>query len=158
MNSPHIIVDALNIVHAWGLSTSQRGEDLAQLVERLLARVQVIHDEENCLLTLVVDGGGERLTLEHPTRQESLTIVYAPAHLTADAVIEQMALRAGPQGHVMVASRDLMVRESVAAAGATLLTPEALAAWVTRSQRSQSQRLAARQQRNQQVFRNGLFD
>lgn len=136
----HLLVDAANVLHAWpetrGLFKRDRDAARALLIQRLAA----LHDAESIRVTLVVDGRGTEITLEHPSNQSTFTVIYTPRSLTADDVIEQMVGRSAISATCEVATDDQAQRSTIEALGAIWLPTADLLARVTRAeQRLQSQ-------------------
>lgn len=152
-----LLVDGCNVMHAWPELTDLMRSDLVAAAHRLLDDVRLLHDTEGWHTTVVIDGRGSRVAIEHPTQEATLSLVYTPAGLTADAYIEQVALRMARTGPCTVVTRDRALGETIFAAGATPMSPASLRDWIDRAATRQRQRL---RQRSTQAepFRNGLFD
>ncbi len=140
----HLIVDGYNVIHAWPTTRKLLREGWAAAVAELARAVRVIHDEEGRQVTVVLDGKGERLSIEHPGGQATFSLVYSPAGVAADTIIEQLVHRLPEPSEATVASRDNLVVETTSAHGATPISPEALADWVERCAQSQTDGLLRR--------------
>jgi predicted RNA-binding protein with PIN domain len=147
-SAKHLLVDGPNILHAWpDLRTLlRRDRDAARA--QLVRRVTVIHDAEAVRVTIVFDGRGPELVIERPTQQESLTVLFTPSKLTADDVIEQLIARAADPAACEVATADLAERRTAEGLGASVLTPEDLAAWCARADQRTSAQVDGLRQRN----------
>lgn len=143
MDAQHLIVDGHNVIHAWADLRQFLGKHMDVAVARLTDAVRCIHDADGLQVTLVLDGKGTRLSLEHPDKRESFTVVYAPAGVTADTVIEQMLRRAGEATGFVVATRDNALGLSARVGGARCITPDELERWVTDAGRRMSSRVAS---------------
>lgn len=114
----HLLVDVANVLHAWpelrALMKRDRNVARSQLIQRLAA----VHDAESVRVTLVVDGRGRELVVEHPSHEATLTVVYTSASLTADDVIEQMVGRSIDPTTCEVATGDQAERNTIEATGA----------------------------------------
>ncbi len=132
-SAKHLLVDGPNILHAWPelRALLRRDRDAARAL--LVRRLTAIHDTEGVRVTVVFDGRGPELVIERPTRQESLTVLFTPSKLTADDVIEQLIARATDPTACEVATADQAERRTAEAMGASVLTPEDLAAWCARA-------------------------
>ena len=135
----HLLVDGYNIAHAWPelrrvLVAQGRDVARAQLVERLL----VLHDFERLRVSVVFDGRGADIAIERPTRHTTFSVLYTPGGMTADDLIEQLAVQSAKPADVWVATADQAERDTVEARGVQVLTPEQLAEWVERVGRAQT--------------------
>lgn len=141
----HLIVDGYNVIHAWPDTRQQlRRGQWSSAVAALVGRVRVIHDHEGCQLTLIFDGKGDKLQIEHPGDQPTFSVVYSPSGVAADTIIEQLVNRLPRPEEATVASRDGLVVETTAAIGATPLSPEGLLEWIERCEVAQSDGLKRR--------------
>ncbi|HWA08351.1 MAG TPA: NYN domain-containing protein [Opitutaceae bacterium] len=149
----HLLVDGANILHAWpelrGLLRRDRDAARSQLVRR----VGAIHDGEQVRVTVVFDGRGEELVIERPSAQPTFSVLHTPSSLTADDVIEQLVAKAADPSACVVATGDHGERETVSAAGAQVVTPEDLEAWVGRAEARQSTRVGELQRANKRKWR-----
>lgn len=152
----HLLVDGYNIAHAWPdlrrvLVAEGRDVARAQLVERL----RVLHDFERLRVSVVFDGRGADIAIERPTRHATFSVLYTPAGMTADDLIEQLAAQAASPGDVIVATADRAECDTVEVAGATVLSPEQLAEWVERAGAAQSETVAEHRRKVERQWRKG---
>jgi len=157
-SAKHLLVDGSNIVHAWPelrrvLTTEGRDVARAQLVERL----RVLHDFEHLRVSVVFDGRGADLTIERPTPHATFSVLYSPAGMTADDVIEQLAAQSVKAGGVIVASGDGAECTTVAALGAEVVSPEQLAAWVVHAGGRQTDAVRRHSRATEARWRRGNF-
>lgn len=149
----HVIVDAANILHAWPeyrvLLKRDRQAARSQLVQRLSA----LHDAEQRRLTVVVDGRGEGMVIEHPSESVTFAVVYTPSSLTADDVIEQMIGRSANPSACEVATGDQAERGTVEAAGAVWLSPADLLARLERAEARLARQVAGINRNNAKAWR-----
>jgi predicted RNA-binding protein with PIN domain len=150
----HLLVDGYNIAHAWPdlrrvLVAKGRDVARAQLVERLL----VLHDFERLRVSVVFDGRGGEIAIERPTRHATFSVLYTPAGMTADDLIEQLTAQSASPGAVIVATADQAERDTVEAAGATALSPAQLAEWVGRAAGAQSELVAEHRRKVERQWR-----
>jgi len=139
----HLLVDGYNIVHAWPdlrRVLDEEGRDVARA--RLVERVRVLHDHDRWRVSVVFDGRGAAIAIERPTPHTTFSVIYSPAGMTADDVIEQLVGQAPQPGEITVATGDLAERNTVEALGAQALSPGQLEEWSVRSGRAQSAALA----------------
>lgn len=152
----HLLVDGYNIAHAWPelrrvLMTEGRDVARAQLVERL----RVLHDFERMRVSVVFDGRGAEIAIERPTPHATFSILYTPGGMTADDLIEQLAVQASNPANVFVATADQAERDTVEAHGAQVLSPEQLAEWVERVGRAQSVAVEEHGKRTEKEWKRG---
>ncbi|RRJ95425.1 RNA-binding protein [Opitutaceae bacterium TAV4] len=114
----HLIIDGSNILHAWPELRALLKRDRDAARARLIDRLAPIHDLEAIRLTLVFDGRGPELVVEHPVGPASFSIIYTPAGTTADDVIEQLVARSATPATCLVATDDQAERSTIEAAGA----------------------------------------
>jgi predicted RNA-binding protein with PIN domain len=86
-------------------------------------------------VTVVIDGRGPQLVVEHPSKQSTFTVIYTPRSLTADDVIEQMVGRSATASACEVATGDQAQRNTIEATGAVWLPTADLLARVDRAER-----------------------
>jgi predicted RNA-binding protein with PIN domain len=148
-STPHLLIDGANILHAWpelrALLLRDRDAARSQLIQRLSA----IHDVERVRLTVVFDGRGSELVVERPSGEPSFSILYTPSSATADDVIERLVAQSADPTLCRVATGDQAEVQTVAAAGATTISPDELAAWVRRVEQRQGSRLRQLRDENQ---------
>ncbi len=149
----HLLIDGANILHAWPQLRALLKTDRDAARSQLAQRAAAIHDVEQVRVTIVHDGRGEELVIERPSQQPTFSVVYTPASLTADDVIEQMVANAADAGACVVATEDQAERETVAASGAATMRAEDLRAWIERAEARQAAAMKALQQTNEQKWR-----
>lgn len=129
----HVIIDGPNVLHAWPELRPLLKRDRSAARDRLVSMATALHDAESCRVTVVFDGRGAEVVVEHPGGQGSLTVIFTSSGLTADDVIEQMVGQARePQGCVVVTA-DGAERSTVEALGAAAISPGELAARMARA-------------------------
>jgi predicted RNA-binding protein with PIN domain len=101
----------------------------------LIQRLVALHDAESVRVTVVIDGRGPDLVLEHPSHQPTFAVIYTPRALTADDVIEQMVGRSAVPSACEVATGDQAQRNTIEATGAIWLPTADLLARVERAER-----------------------
>lgn len=126
----HILVDGSNVIHAWPELRASLRRDKALAREQLVARLLPLLPVGCERLTVVFDGRGGELAVEHPHGPDSVAVIYTPAGLTADDIIEKLVGRAADAATCLVATGDQAERATVEAAGAVWCSPEELAARV----------------------------
>jgi len=149
----HLLIDGSNILHAWPeLRTILRRErDVAR--EKLSQMVRVIHDTEQVRLTVVFDGRGSELLVEHPGDLKTFSHVYTPVGMTADDAIEQLVGKAADPSLCIVATDDRAERQTIEATGAAGISAEELRAWVGRTEIRQQTQLASQRRKNEEIWK-----
>lgn len=149
----HLLVDAANVLHAWpelrGLLKRDRDAARSQLIQRLGA----LHDAESMRVTVVVDGRGREIVVEHPSRQATFAVVYTPSSLTADDVIEQMVGRSADPALCEVATGDQAERNTIEATGAIWVPLADLRARIDRAEQRLSAKVAGLNRANAHDWR-----
>lgn len=129
----------------------KRDRDAARA--HLIQRLGSLHDAESVRVTVVIDGRGREIVIEHPSRQDSLAVVYTPASLTADDVIEQMVGRSPDPSSCEVATGDQAERSTIEATGAVWVPTTDLLARVERAEQRLSSKVAELKRANAQDWR-----
>lgn len=132
----HLIVDGYNMLHAW--PTVKKQEKLHLQVDSFFNLLAHIHDTEEIRITLVLDGKGSDLSIERPTRQTTFSILYSPAHLSADNIIESILLKSKNASKITIATQDIGIKNVVESLGAFTINAQELKAWINRSKERQS--------------------
>lgn len=129
----HVIIDGFNVVFGdRNLGDLFRLSPDAAKAE-LIKLAQATHDGDGSLVTVVFDGKGKRLQVEHPFRDEQFTVVHAPSHISADGVIERMLSRARFPDRMTVVSNDHMIRDAAIASGAGV---QSVTSWMEQTSKS----------------------
>lgn len=149
----HLLVDGSNIMHAWPHLKPLLKRDREAARTELSLAVRAIHDVEQWRVTVVFDGRGTDLVIEHPYGHTTFSHVYTPAGTTADDVIEQLAGTATSPADVLVATDDRAERQTVEASGAQALSAAELAARVTRAKDRQAAQLSGLRRENEREWR-----
>lgn len=152
----HLLVDGYNIAHAWPelrrvLTTE--GRDVARA--RLVAKLRALHDFERMRVSVVFDGRGAEIAIERPTPHTTFSVLYTPAGMTADDLIEQLAVQSAKPAEVFVATADRAEGDTVSAHGVHLLSPAQLAEWVERVGQAQSAAVEQQSKRTTAEWKRG---
>lgn len=140
----HLIIDGYNILHAWPEFRRLLRRRIDAATGRLVEAVRILHDFEGSALTVVFDGDGPQLVIEHPDETDSLTVVYSARGVTADAVIEQLLARTPSTEGWVVASADAAIARTALSYGARPVSPSELADWLASVECRQSNWIARR--------------
>jgi len=132
MNKRCLLVDTCNLLHRVPRLKDHMAAGIDLAAELLLAELRPLHDLEKWELHLVVDGKGSRMEQQFIDKLRTLSLIYAPAHSTADTVIESWLLRLGPDWQVRVASEDLSIFRAAVANNAEPLSASELFQWLDR--------------------------
>jgi len=151
----HLLIDGYNILHAWDDVRPVLRDGVATARTRLCEKVRVIHDCEAVRVTVVFDGRGSQTEIERPTEETTFSLLFAPADLTADGLIEQFVLASKKPQSLYVATRDNAIGNAVRASEAVLLSPDALREWVDSCERLQAQEVARRQREARTAWKKG---
>lgn len=143
----HLLIDGYNAIHALEAFRPYLPRSLDLACSRLVEQVRVIHDVEALRTTVVFDGRGRQLEIERPGGVMTFSVIYSPADVSADGIIEQIVRRSECPPEVTVVSRDNLVAESTRAAGAVCIPPDELLHWMGRCAARQAASLQKRRLR-----------
>ncbi len=144
----HLLVDGSNILHAWPeLRTLVRRERTAAQV-RLVSQLSAVHDSEGIRVTVVFDASGAELEVTCPGGRKTFAVVRTPTGMTADDFIERWVGRVDEPAECCVATGDVGEGRTIVALGAQWITPDELAAWVSRAAGGLGAKLAGRSREN----------
>lgn len=152
----YLLIDAYNVIHATSVLREVMREGLDSARDKLVAIVSSIHDAEGVRTALILDSRNESLEVDHPFGKKTFELIYAPASLSADGVIERIVARVSNPGNVTVVSNDNMVRESIRANGAIAFTPEELFDWASACDGRLLLDAQRRRKENAREWENGL--
>jgi uncharacterized protein len=138
----HLLIDAANVIHAWPELHALMKRDRDAARSQLIQRAGAVHDAESVRVTVVIDGRGPEIVVEHPSQLATLTVIYTPSSMTADDVIEKMVGRSTDASLCEVATGDQAERSTIEAMGAVWLPPADLLARVERAERRVGSKVA----------------
>lgn len=117
------LVDGYNVLHKCGWLKSLLRQDLETAREALIDKVAHYCVQTGARVTIVFDGRGQKVpeTVEHNRSVSSLQVLYSPAKLTADAVIERMVYETPQKMDVIVVTNDRGVRDLCRGMGALVM-------------------------------------
>lgn len=115
MLAPWLIIDGNNLIHADAALRRSAGGNFDLARRHLVHALDELVGELAERITVVFDGthGGTQTGFEGA----AVEVVFSPAHLTADSVIERLATGAADRGRVLVVSSDSLERHTVEAGG-----------------------------------------
>ena len=120
--SPHIIIDAYNLIH--------RVKDLRQILEQnlersrtvLLSRLETYRQKKHVQITVVFDGDNVG---ENPVRTVSgLRVIFSRNSKKADPIIKDMVRRSKKRASILVVSSDRSVADYARSMGARSMPSE----------------------------------
>jgi len=152
----HLLIDGHNVLHAWEDSRVLMKTSAESARAHVISAGVLIHDYENIRVSIVFDGKGGEIGIEHPGRDAGCSVLYAPASMTADDLIEQMVGASERSQDYVVATGDRMERETVEALGAECVSPSFLEEWVVRCRSRQSAAVSRRARNQDQDWQNPL--
>lgn len=119
MDFDWLIIDGYNLLHQDAALDGRRA-DLQTARQRLVRRVERAAPEMAPRITVVFDGreSGRDPSLAAP----HLEVVFSPAHLTADGVIERMVSDAKNPERILVVTSDRVEEQIVSSAGAMVMS------------------------------------
>lgn len=126
----YLLVDGFNIIHAWPELKQQLKRNIHLAISELAARVRVIHDVEAVDVSIVYDGKGADIQFEWPCNQKSFTLIFSPAHLSADSLIERILLNAPSPERFTVATHDLAIIHRAHSLKAPAINASTLISWI----------------------------
>jgi predicted RNA-binding protein with PIN domain len=156
-NNRYLLIDAHNVIYARAdLRAALHGGNPDSARDQLAAMVSSIHDAEGIRTALILDSRNAALRVDHPFGHDTFELIYAPADVSADGIIERIVARVPNPGDVSVVSNDNMVRESIRASGANALTPDELFEWARGCDARLIQDVQRRRTANAREWKNGL--
>jgi predicted RNA-binding protein with PIN domain len=122
-----LLIDGYNLLHAAGLALPRYGPgDLHRRRARLLQKLGELLDQEvQARTTVVFDARRDPPESAPPQTERLIRVVFAPAPLEADDLIEQLLARHSAPRQLLVVSSDRRLRRAAQRRGATSLTSEA---------------------------------
>jgi len=129
-----LLVDGYNVIHAVESLRQLLRRDVGTARDRLRNRLRILADFEAVAVTLVFDGPGEQVSTERERGSGSLEVLYAPSHLTADGLIENLITRASSPADLTVATHDHLIGEAARVAGAFVMGADELMDWTERAE------------------------
>src|SRR5437868_6338513 len=122
--SRYLIVDGHSVIFAWPelRKLHQRRTSLAR--EELAKRLRDYQDWTGVRVVLVFDGRGSDIT--DSADPHEIQIFYSRKGQTADSIVERLASKYATDFELMVATSDLLERQTVSSFGAMSVSPETL--------------------------------
>lgn len=151
-----ILVDVCNLLHSMDPYRERLREGIDTLAEELMRQLKPLHDLDHWELHLVVDGRGSRLDQQFQDATKTLSIIFTPEGVTADAVIESWLMRLGPDWSARVVTDDRAIVRTALAHNAEPLAPDEALDWLSRLQERFNRQQRKRSGDSSSVFGNRL--
>lgn len=137
------LVDGYNVLHKCRRLIGLSRQDLETAREALIDRLAHYCSQTGTRITIVFDGRGPQVTqtVAHNRGVASLNVLYSPAQLTADAVIERMVYEAPRKMDVVVVTNDRGVRDLCRGMGSLVMDPQHFLNSIEESRRETSETL-----------------
>lgn len=137
------LVDGYNVLHKCRWLTGLLRQDLETAREALIDRLAHYCSQTGTRVTIVFDGRGPQVAqhVAHNRGVASLEVLYSPAQLTADAVIERMVYETPRKMDVVVVTNDRGVRDLCRGMGALVMDAQHFLNSIQESRRETSETL-----------------
>ena len=145
----HLLVDGANIGRAWpdvAALWPRNPEAARALLVRLL---RPLHDTTGWRVSVVFDGQGRELTTVPVEAFPTFVVVFTPAQMTADDLIEQWVGASARPQNCVVATLDRALQQTVVASGAEWMSADDLRRQIDRAEEQGRRRLQGWRQRSQ---------
>ena len=124
MGRNRLIIDGYNVMHAHPEYGALARHDIDVARARLVSDLTTLAAQED-RVTVVFDGGGNPYSDGTPHHLGGLTVLFSPAGVTADTVIEALAQRARERDEaVMVVTSDRATRDAVRSGSVSIRSAE----------------------------------
>lgn len=123
-----LIIDGYNVIrnngrYSFDEADYSGGEGWNIAREALINDAAYYADKEYERCTVVFDGGGNPSSAGKPQKKAGIEVVFSPAGITADSVIEKLAHDARDEGfEVVVVSSDFTIQSTVFGGGVTRMS------------------------------------
>ena len=156
MNNRHVIIDGFNVI--FGDSHLNRQFHASQDAAKasLIEMARQVYDTEHLQMSVVFDGKGDAISMEHPSRDTSFTIIHSSSSVSADGVIERMLARSKQTRDITVVTNDGLIQNATRACGAEPMRVDDFTSWVKACERKACSGLNRRQQHTREEWSNRL--
>jgi len=137
-----LLVDGNNVIHSWPQLAKIYRRRRASAYQELVKLLESYQDFSDQRVVVVFDGRGSKTTEER--EKGSIQIFYTAQNLSADFIIERLAASNAEKYHIVVATDDVSIQDSVVASGGETISSESLAERIKNSQREMNRWLEAR--------------
>ena len=137
------LVDGYNVLYKCSWLKGLLRQDLETAREALIDRVAHYCAQSGTRVTIVFDGRARQVTenVAHNRSVGSLEVLYSPAQLTADSVIERMVYETPRKMDVVVVTNDRGVRDLCRGMGSLVMDAENFLRCLQESRRDTSETL-----------------
>jgi uncharacterized protein len=125
----YLIVDGHSAIFGWPEMQRLHARRSSLARDALVKKLRDYQDYTGIRVVVVFDGKGTSATEE--SEPHSVQIFYSRAGQTADAIIERLASKYAEKFELMVATSDLLERETASACGADCISIENLRALIS---------------------------
>ena len=120
----YLIVDGHSVIFTWPELRKLHQKRTALAREALIKRLRNYQDWTGVRVVVVFDGQGSNVTAA--ADPDDIQIFYSRKGQTADAVVERLASKYATDFDLMVATSDLLERQTVTSFGAVSISAEML--------------------------------
>lgn len=144
----HLLIDGYNVIHSCEPFQSVLKKNIDAACKLLIEHIIALHSNEKLRTTIVFDGKGTDIQIEHPTNDPSFSVLFTPSGTSADAIIEQLVFNFRHKNPFIVVSADNSLTQLVSSMGAHILTPFDFKDWLERSNKAQSSTILDHQKKS----------
>ena len=126
MSQKFLIIDAYNVLHSWQKYGYLPQIDRPLLCRQLIGALYPLVDTARYHLIIVFDGKEAKITFDREYDSTHLEVIWAPSHLSADSVIEQIVQRHPNPQTCEVVTLDRAIINTFHSVGAFAITPAEL--------------------------------
>ncbi|MFZ1220232.1 MAG: NYN domain-containing protein [Chthoniobacterales bacterium] len=124
MRAEYLIVDGHSVIFAWPELRKLHGRRTSLAREALTKKLRDYQDWTGTRVAVVFDGKGT--TVSEISDPGEIQIFYSRAGQTADSIVERLASKYGKTFKLLVATDDVLEKETASASGAECISAEAL--------------------------------
>ncbi|MDZ4860549.1 MAG: NYN domain-containing protein [Candidatus Hydrogenedentes bacterium] len=122
---PIYYIDGYNVIYQCPRLLQLTRTDFESARDALVERVSRYSGTTGEPATIVFDGRGQNAQQHAPSPgAPGLEVIYSPAHLTADAVIERYVYSAANRREIVVVTGDRGIRDLCRGLGSLVMSPE----------------------------------
>lgn len=127
----HVIIDGFNVIFGDDSLRTQHRKSPEDAKALLVKLAEQLHDHEGHQVSVVFDGQGRQIQIEHPNRNDRFSVIHSTSAMSADGVIERMISRSKQRDRLMVISNDRMIRDAALGNGVEFKGVEGFMDWVS---------------------------
>jgi predicted RNA-binding protein with PIN domain len=124
VRAEYLIVDGHSVIFAWPQLRKLHGRRTSLAREALTKKLRDYQDWTGTRVAVVFDGKGT--TVSEISDPGEIQIFYSRAGQTADSIVERLAGKYGKTFKLLVATDDVLEKETASASGAECISAEAL--------------------------------